>query len=197
MVIARRYNCSMANEQLHTIRFKRGDDEFELTSTAEEVASWREALEPAISQTFKTAQAPAPKPVRETPRAPRGGGRRRQRAPRGGSEGARTAIRERLLGASLEGFPKIGSKPSALLAGYATLSWARAKFDIDGLTAGEIRAFISSKWRLRRSAQAYNQALSRRVREGEIDVGGQPKEFRLMAPGEEKLKELLAEADTT
>jgi hypothetical protein len=194
----------MANEALHTIRFKRGEDEFELTSTAEEVAKVRAMLEPYVETTFAEAGGPVEEEGEEKPaaadkaRAARGGRRGRRRGGRrqqaeSGSGDERAAVRERLLNTPLEGFPKMGSKPTARLAGYATLAWAREKLGIDGLTAPEIQAFIESKWRLKRSQQAFGQALSEHVRSGEIDVQGSPKVYRLMAPGDEALAQMLAE----
>jgi hypothetical protein len=85
----------------------------------------------------------------------------------------------------------VGHKPGSLLAGFALLSWAHKKLQIDGLTAPEIQAFYDAKWRLKRTPQAYGQALSARQRSGEIDVKGSPRVFRLMNPGESALAEML------
>lgn len=195
----------VASGDLHTIRFKTGSVEFELTSSAPEVAKARELLADAITAAFSNppdedAAGSEPGDVSgdsttKKTRKRRSSRRSNTSAVSGGSD-ARNATRDKLLGASLEGFPPVGDKPASLLAGYALLSWAHKKLDIDGLTAQEIQAFYNGKWRLKRSYQAFSQALAKRVRTGDVDVqGSNPQVFRLMSSGETELAGMLKKAN--
>src|SRR5690242_16933695 len=117
-------------EELHSIRFKTADAEFELRSTAEEVAKARAFLEDAvlaalsgsgtsdvIPETDGTGQAAAQGDAvkRTAKRRPT----RRRSTTRQTDGGERAEIRETLLAAPVEDFPDIGAKPNALYAGYA------------------------------------------------------------------------------
>src|SRR6185437_11599169 len=108
----------------------------------------------------------------------------------GGSSDQRADVTEKLMNTSLDGFAKVGNKPSARIAGYAALDWARKKAGIDGLTAPEIQEFLSSRLRLKNTYQAYAAALGGQVKSGEVDrIGTKPRIFKLMGSGETALAE--------
>src|SRR5438045_1090676 len=101
-------------EPLHTIRFKSGGMEFELTSTADEVAKAREALEPLLLAGLDAGVAEeleggesggVPGSQSAGKRAVRRAPRRRRREAAAGTGDERAEIREKLLGAPIEGFP--------------------------------------------------------------------------------------------
>src|SRR3954451_21483715 len=118
------------DDRLHTIRFKRGDTEFELTSTREDVARAWGALDEAVIISFAPA-APAPADAAETGggggtgRKRRTTGRKKTGAAAGGAntDGAQTPA-DVLAAARIDDFPEIGDDPPALMAGYAVLQWA-------------------------------------------------------------------------
>ena len=190
---------SVASNDLHTIRFKSGDFEFELISSAQEVAKAREALTDAIATAFSGATADDDvggaadeKADQEKPNKTRAKRPPRRTAVAAAGGGDRKATRDKLLAASVESFPQIGDKPTALLAAMVVVSWAHKKLGIDGLTSQEIQVFLADRRRIKRSYQAYAAALDRRVASGEVDVqGNNPKVYRLMAPGETTLADLL------
>jgi hypothetical protein len=184
----------MANE-LHTIRFKRGGVEFELIGSEERVIEAWTKLEDAVVAAFAED---AEESSSGDPSAENGNGKdrqatktkRRTKSFKGhqGDDALRADVAEKLSNTSIDGFAKLGSKPSARFAGYAALDWARKKADIDGLTAPEIQEFLSSRLRIKNTYQAYAAALGGQAKSGEIDkLGTRPRIFRLMNPGEEAL----------
>jgi hypothetical protein len=195
-------NVPAVTEPLHTIRFRSGGMEFELISTAEEVAKAREALEPLLLAGLDVGEvdelggeSPAGDGATTRKRTPKRPAKRKRRSTASEVTGdARGEIRSRLLDAPLEGFPEIGQKPVSMYAAYAVLSWAHSKLGIDGLTAQEIQEFMREKWRLGRSYQAYSKPMNGRLRTGEVHASGDaPRVYRLMGPGETALKKWLAE----
>jgi hypothetical protein len=192
----------VAETTLHTIRFKDGDIEFEMTSSPEEVARVWSLLEATVSQAFASDRPARP----QTP-ASMGGStsngkkprkqRRKATAPSSASAssasgGARDTSLDALLAASVEDFPEIGKDPSALIAGLATLSWARNSLQIDGLTISEIHKFLSQKWRLSFTAEAYRFAFKQYPRM--FQSSGRPTVYKLMSRGETALNEHIQEA---
>ena len=198
----------MADDRSHSIRFKRGATEFEMTGSATEIgAAWRR-LESAVVEAFTSVEdiddddgadvaaagagTSATAPKTPTPRK-RTSRRRNTSGSSGGAPSERADVKEKLAAASMEKFPKVGPKPSARYAAFATLSWANKELKIDGLTAPEIATFMADRRRIKRSQQAFGQALSGRVSVGEVDVQGDPRVFRLMGEGETALAAFVAE----
>jgi hypothetical protein len=187
-----------------TIRFKRGDVEFELVGSASDVSRAWASLSGVIANAF----------AESTPPRERGSGEgdtqgeqttRKQTARKkttrkkttaraaGGTRGQakdRSKTLQKLLDAKRDTFPDLGSSPTALYAGYATLSWARKELDIDGLTASEIQKFCQQKLRIRNTAAAYRNAFNSVPKA--VDASNDyPAVFRLMRPGEEALSTYL------
>ena len=143
----------MASEPLHTLRFKHGSAEFELTSTADEVAGARAALSEAILAAFTNAEPEGDEGGNGSSTAPkRKTSGRRQTKPKGpASEGSgntkgpwtRSSLR------LSDGFPDIGKQPEARWAAYAVLSWAHKVLEIDGLSAQDIQKFMAARWRMK------------------------------------------------
>src|SRR5919202_167667 len=133
-------------ETLHTIRVKTGSIEFELTSSPEEVAKARSALEASILAAFQgppgqepqLASGDATEPAARGPAAARKRAATKMKA-RDEAGGERAHIREALLAASTEGFPALPTKPAARWGAYAVLSWANKRLNLDGLTPQEIQ----------------------------------------------------------
>jgi hypothetical protein len=193
----------MAEAGNHSIRFKRGAVELEMTSTPEQIAAVWTSLEDSVVGAFSSTgdvddlendgqdeQTGNGDPTkRRTPR--RRSPRKRTTASSGA--GGREDVVSKLAEASMASYPKVGPRPSALMAGYATLSWAHTELKIDGLTAAEIATLNKDRRRFSRTPQAFGQALGRRVGEGEVDVQGNPHVFRLMGHGEKALQQHIAE----
>jgi hypothetical protein len=184
----------MENE-LHTIRFKRGSVEFELTGSEGQVATAWTALEPAVVGAFE--QGSSYDDVGDEQAIDNGSGngdapkKRRKRttsAQRSATTNSERADVDKLLmETSLDSFDfaQLGNNPSSRIAGYAVLDWAHKKLDTDGLTSQEIQKFLSVRLRVKATYQAYAHALSLRVKVGEIDKVGNI--YRLMGKGEEAL----------
>jgi hypothetical protein len=187
------------SEQLHTVRFKRGSVEFELTSTAAEIAEVRRVLEPAffaalsrpardekaaaLDHALGSIAATAAEGARE-PRRPRSPRRLETRETLG-----RAGVWEKLLGAELDEFPVLGDRPDALYAAYALLRWARDTLNLDGLTAHEIQAFLTMKLHLPYASEAYAASMIAREPVGEVEIiGDHPKVYRLTKRGERFLR---------
>jgi len=187
----------VTSEPLHSLRVKARDVEFELTSTAEEVAAARALLTPLVEAAFSGSGPPDEDAGSAADHVPQR--KRKRRPPSSGSrrsgDGDREGVLEKLLDASVDRFPNVGDNPSSQLASYAILAWALDELEIDGLTAQEIQAFYDKRRRLKRSYQAYAQALAKRVPSGEIDIkGDKPQVYRIMNTGKTTLKGLLEEA---
>jgi hypothetical protein len=174
----------MANDQLHTIRFKRGSDEFELTGSQEDIARAWTTLAPSVVATFQEDEKEAVPKADQRDVSTQASKKRTQ--PKRGKRKQPTQdaddMLEKLLGAPLDKFPELGKSPKALYAAFATLNWSNEELGIDGLTASEIREFLLKKKRIKNTAAAYRNALKNRDRA--VDFSGSPERFRLMAPGE-------------
>ncbi len=187
----------------HILRFKRGGIEFEIVSTAEQVATVWMSIEPSVVEAFASGEVEEEEETEQVePTTTEGTDRTRtrrrrttrRRAPGSGEgRGGRAEIASRLADADLTKFPKLPARPSAQMVGYATLHWAHSELDIDGLTATEIARFNTDRRRFSRTHQAFTQALGKRVSSGEVDVRGTPQVFRLMADGETALKTYIEE----
>jgi len=189
------------SEQLHTVRFKRGNVEFELTSTPAEVAKLRKVLEPAVLAAL-AGDHDSPRSLDEdltvvaavkTETAKRPARRPRVLHDVQGGEGEqRATVWQNLLAAAPDGFPSIGARPDALYAAYMLLRWARETLDIEGLTAHEIQAFLTMKLHLPYASEAYAAAIASRAHNGEVEViGDQPKVYRLTESGERLLRKRI------
>jgi hypothetical protein len=183
-------------DELHTIRFKREGVEFELTGSREEVTRAWESLKPAVVTAFEqaTSNGSTRPSTTENGDVESGEGKAKKRRRKTGGQQRRAAtsseradVEKKLTETPLDGFAQIGSDPSARIAGYAALDWARTKADTDGLTAQEIQRFLSSRLRIKNTYQAYAAALGGRVKSGEIDKVGNL--FKLMGKGEDALAE--------
>jgi len=184
----------MAEEPLHSIRFRRDGVEFEMTGTREDVAAAWDALQAPVVAAFTGTRQAAPKKelpgeengeedANKTPKRRRKPGTRK--ASGGGAAGSENLTK--LLGSQVHDFPEIGDDPGALYAGYATLQWARDKLGIDGLTAADVRTFLADKLRIKYTSNAYRQAFGTTPKA--IDrTGNRPQVFKLMAPGARALK---------
>ena len=197
------------SENEHYLRLKRGDVEFEIRGSSENVAAaWlglREQVESAFaapkgsqggSGTTRREAPAGPPPPRardeaedETKkRRPRA---RRQPAPSGGpGSGERTEIQTVLATAPKDDFPDIGDESTAFIAGCAVLWWMRERHGVEGLTAFEVHSFTSGRLRLPNGVAAYRKAFARKSRA--VDAVGRPAIFRLMMPGEKALEAYLA-----
>jgi hypothetical protein len=180
-------------DEMHTIRFKRGGIEFELTGSQEQVSRAWGSLEASVvtasTQAVSNGDAEgAENGNGESGEAPK---KKRRKAATSRRNAAtndeRAEVEAKLKETSLDGFAHLGSNPSSRIAGYAALSWARAKADVDGLTAQEIQRFLSSRLRVKATYQAYAAALGGRVKDGEVDKVGNL--FRLMGKGDTALAE--------
>jgi hypothetical protein len=183
-------------EQLHTVRFKRGSVEFELTSTAAEIAEVRRILEPAffaaLNRPARDEKSPALDVALGSFAATAGEtAPRRPRSPRRFESHetlGRTGVWEKLLVAPLDDFPALGERPAALYAAYALLRWARETLSLDGLTAHEIQAFLTMKLHLPYASEAYAASMISREPVGEVEIlGDHPKVYRLTKRGERVL----------
>src|SRR4051812_21297704 len=124
-------------DDLHTIRFKRSGTEFEMTGSRDDVRRAWTTLEAAVVAAFAHTTAnghgngddPAEHTGETKTTAKRRSRRQNQRA---SSTDERADVAGKLVNTSLNGFPKLGSKPSARFAAYAALGWARSKAGIDG-----------------------------------------------------------------
>jgi hypothetical protein len=186
----------MADATLHSIRFKDGEVEFEMTGTADDVTRVWLLLEGPVTRAFTSEQgsrsnnrasgsAPTDDKTRKKTK------RTTRTAAANSGPSSTTAGRDenldKLLSAPVEDFPEIGDDPAALYAGLATLSWARHSLEIDGLTISEVHKFLSQKWRLSHTAEAYRFAFKQQPRY--FQSSGRPAVFKLMSRGEKALAE--------
>jgi hypothetical protein len=186
----------MAEEQLHSIRFRRDDVEFEMTASASDIASAWARLEPVLMTVLGEATRETGRTgARETQREAADSRRRRRAATsRARQEGDRADIANQLASAAIDEFPELGQSPQGLYVAYAALKWARDELGIDGLTPSEIQHFAAQRLRLRNTQGAYRNALNRAGRA--VDVrGNRPQVFHLMAPGERALEAYVREVE--
>jgi hypothetical protein len=180
-------------DEMHTIRFKRGGIEFELTGSQDEVSRAWGSLESAVVTAFTQAASSGDTEPTENGSGESGDTPKKKRRKAATSRrnaatnNERAEVEAKLKETSLDGFVQLGSNPSSRIAGYAALSWAREKADVDGLTAQEIQRLLSSRLRIKATYQAYAAALGGRVKDGEVDKVGNL--FRLMGKGDTALAE--------
>lgn len=179
-------------EQLHSLRFKKGGVELELTGTRDDVMGAWQKLEGAAVEAF-ASESSRPEPAPSTGSSTQGS-KTPERKPRKKTTRTRASSGEskrednlsKLLAAQVDEFPEVGDSPTALYAGYATLRWAKDSLGIDGLTAKEIQTFLQQKLRIKNSPNAYRLAFSGQPRA--VDASDDyPAVFRLMRPGETAL----------
>jgi hypothetical protein len=172
-----------------TIRFKRGDVEFELTGSQADVAKAWAAIEESVVASFA-----APTTLRR-PAGSNGGSRserrksttRKRSAPAG--ERSTSDVRKRLLDAKLDSFPEIGKNPPAVYVGYAVLRWAREELEIGELTVPDIHA-VAHKLRIGYSENAYREAFRPHAR-AVNKTSKSPQTYELMNPGDDALDTYL------
>lgn len=199
----------MSND-MHYLRVKRGDVELEIRSSAETVAgAWADlsrqvsesfalrrtsyggALQGASDESVPENDSFATEPMVEAKsKKPRQRSRRRPAQGNSAASDERANVADITANAPIDSFPDLGEKPSALYIGYALLRWMRDKHSVDGLTAGEIQSFATSRLRRTNTRDAYRIAFRRQPRA--VDATGTPLVYRLMAPGERALETYLS-----
>ena len=174
----------------NTIRFKRGDIEFEMTGSQADLAKAWAALEGSVVAAFqKSATTAAGKPAATaTPDRTRKKSTRR-RAPSARTDSAKSDVRAKLGGAKLDSFPEVGKNPPALETGYAVLRWARDELGITELTVPDIHA-VAHRLRIPHSVNAYREAFRNHPRAAN-KTNKTPATYELMNPGDDALESYL------
>lgn len=185
------------DEDLHHIRFRRGEVEFELSGSSSQVntvwsalaKSVTDALQSPSSQSASDAKKGSPK-YEGTPPAQKKTPARKRSTPPGAGKTDRNAIQTALADAKLDEFPELGTSPTALYVGSAVLRFARDALGQDGLTISEVRDFAANRLRVPNTSPAYRSAFKRERRA--LDKSGSPAVYRLMKPGDAALDAYLA-----
>jgi hypothetical protein len=181
---------------MHTIRLKVGEAEFELIGTMEQVSTAWKALQSAVVGAMKPSAPTKPMRARNAAGTTEAAAPRRERrparrtpAPKGGRS-ERPDVMEKLVKADFATFPDLPSDAKSLYVGLATLRWARDQHGIDGLALTELQKFLAEKASRTQPVEAYRSAF-KQLRAGEVHSTGSPKVYRLMAPGEKLLDAYL------
>ena len=188
-------------DELHHIRFKRGDAEFELAGSAAQVNAVWSALETSVTDAFKNATSQPSRKQKKNdegsdsdtpPTRQKASPRKRSTQAGAGRNGGRTEIKAALAEVKLDDFPELGDSPPSLYVGCAVLRFARDVLGHDGLLASEIREFAADRLRESVTAQAYRQAFNSNKAKRAVDRSGSPTVFRLMKAGDAALDAYLA-----